>query len=79
MKGKTTNLNMDFTDGDSRFEGQNFKAQKITVSHVSSNDILIYPIESLKASIHSTGDLILYNEPLVIDVDEQSVGRLIIK
>ena len=79
MEGRTKTLNMDFTDGDSRFEGQNFKAEKVTVSHVSSNDLLIYPIESLKASIHSTGDLILYHEPPIIDVDEQSVGKLIIK
>ena len=79
IEGKTSKLNMDFTDGDSRFEGQNFKAQKVILSHVSSNDLLIYPIESLKASIHSTGDLILYNKSPVIEVNELSIGKLIFR
>jgi len=79
IEGETTDLTMYFSDGDSRFVGENFKARKVTVSHVSSNDILIYPIESLKTTIHSTGDLISYNMPPVIEVDEQSIGRLIFK
>jgi len=79
MNGKTKNLNMDFTDGDSRFEGQNFKANHINVSHVTSNDLLIYPIESLKGSILSTGDLLVFNTPPVVDVDELSVGKLVFK
>ena len=70
---------MDFTDGDSRFEGKNFKARHISLSHISSNDLLIYPVESLKASIHSTGNLIVYNKPPTIDVDELSIGNLIFK
>ncbi len=70
---------MFFSDGDSRFEGQNFKAQNVTVSHVSSNDLLIHPVQIIKGTIHSTGDLILYNKPPVVEVDEQSVGKLIFK
>jgi hypothetical protein len=79
MNGKTKNLNMAFTDGDSRFEGENFKANHINVSHVTSNDLLIFPIESLKGSIHSTGNLIVYNTPPLVEVDELSVGKIIFK
>jgi hypothetical protein len=79
ITGKTDDLNISFSDGDTRFEGQNFEAQHISVRQVSSNDILINPIESLTGSIHSVGDVISFNKPPIIDVDVQSDGKLIFK
>ena len=78
IDGHTDNLNVNFSDGDTRFEGENFIAKNITVRNVSSNDILIYPTESVSGTIHSTGDVILYNTPPIVDVEELSVGKLII-
>lgn len=79
IEGNTTNLSINFSDGDTRFEGKNFKANNISVINVSSNDMLIYPIESLMGNIHSTGDVISYNRPPIVTVYELSVGRLIFK
>jgi hypothetical protein len=41
--------------------------------------MILYPEESIVGTIHSTGDVILYNTPPIIDVQELSVGELIIK
>lgn len=79
INGTTTNLNVSFTDGDTRFEGENFIAQNVKVSQVSSNDILINPIQSLTGSIHSVGNVISFNTPPIVEVDVQSNGELIFK
>jgi len=79
LNGNTTNLDINFSDGDTRFEGKNFIAKNISVRQVSSNDMVIFPTESLTGSIHSTGNVIAYNTPPLITVDVQSVGKLIFK
>ena len=77
IDGHTDKLNVNFSDGDTRFEGQNFIVKNITLRNVSSNDILLHPTESVSGTIHSTGDVILYNTPPIVDVEELSVGKLI--
>jgi hypothetical protein len=80
LKGKTNNLNITFSDGDTRFEGENFMANHITVYQVSSNDMLVYPLESIKGTIHSTGNVISYNKPPIVAVDVlNTYGTLIFK
>lgn len=80
IEGETNNLDLSFSDGDTRFEGKEFKAQHIIVRQVSSNDMLIYPVQSLTGSIHSTGDVISFNKPALIEVEELSdYGKLIFK
>ena len=80
LDGTTNNLDLNFSNGDTRFEGENFKAQHIKVRQVSSNDMLIYPVQSLIGSIHSTGDVISFNKPSLIEVEELSdYGKLLFK
>lgn len=79
INGSSNNLDIGFTDGDTRFEGKNFIVQNIDVKNVSSNDIIIYPVESLTGSIHSVGDVISYNRPPIVDVEILSNGELIFK
>jgi len=80
LNGSTTNLDLKFADGDTRFEGENFKAQHILVFQVSSNDMNIYPIQSLKGTIHSTGNIISYNNPPIVEVEVlNDYGELIFK
>lgn len=79
INGTTNILDIGFTDGDTRFEGQNFIAKKVSVRNVSSNDVIVFPTESLTGSIHSTGNVVSYNKPPIIEVDVQSVGKLIFK
>ena len=81
INGLTNNLDIDFFDvNDSRFEGINMKAQHIKIRQISSNDIIVYPIQSLKGSIHSTGDVISYNKPPIVEVTVlNNYGNLIFK
>ena len=81
LEGATDDLDINFFDlCDSRFEGENFIAQKVKVTHISSNDILVYPVESIEGSIRSTGDLICYNTPPIVAVDVMNdYGTLIFK
>ena len=79
LNGTTNNLNLIFSDGDTRFEGENFIAQEVIVKNVSSNDMLVNPVQSLTGTIHSVGDVISFNKPTVVNVEELSVGKLIFK
>lgn len=80
IEGTTNNLDINFSNGDTRFEGKEFVAQHVKVRQVSSNDMLIYPVQSLTGSIHSTGNVILFNKPTAIEVEELSnYGKLIFK
>ncbi len=79
INGTTNSLDVGFSDGDTRFEGENFIAKNVTVRNVSSNDVLINPTESLKGSIHSVGNVISFNKPPIVEVDVLSKGKLIFK
>jgi len=79
INGTTNSLDVGFSDGDTRFEGENFIAKNVTVRNVSSNDVLINPTESLKGTIHSVGNVISFNKPPIVEVDALSKGKLIFK
>ena len=77
--GTSKRLNVNFSDGDTRLEAEDFKVKDINLRNVSSNDMIIYPEDRVVGTIHSTGDVILFNTPPIVDVKELSVGELIIK
>ncbi len=79
INGQTTNLNIGFFAGDSRFEGKNLIATNVKITHKSSNDMLVNPQEKIEGDIFSLGDVLAYNEPLIIDVTEHYQGKLIFK
>ena len=77
ISGKTTNLNITFAAGTSRFEGANLIAQNVSVYNRSSNDMIVNPQQALTGKITGTGDVISVNTPPVITVEEIYTGRLI--
>lgn len=80
LEGNTTNLDIKFADGDTRFNGKNFEAQHIQVFQVSSNDIIVNPKQSIRGTIHSTGNVISYNKPPIVEIDVlNDYGELIFK
>jgi hypothetical protein len=79
LEGTSDKLSVNFSNGDTRLEAKDFKVKDITLRNVSSNDMILYPEESIVGTIHSTGNVILYNTPPIVDVQELSVGELIIK
>lgn len=79
LSGTVENLFIGFYSGDSRFEGRNLIAQNIDIFQRSSNDMIINPQASLKGEIRGTGNVIVVNEPPVVDVKSYYTGRLIVE
>lgn len=81
IKGKTKILEVSFSDGNTRFEGKDLIAQKVNISHISSNDIVVFPVQELSGAIRSTGNVISYNKPPVVTIKvlNPKYGKLIFK
>lgn len=77
ISGTVTDLFIGFYSGDGRFEGANLVAQNIEIFQRSSNDMILNPQQSLTGEIRSTGDVILVNEPPLLDVEVFYTGQLI--
>lgn len=77
INGTANNLNINLVNGNGRFEGENLIAQDVSIIQRSTNDILVNPQQSLTGSILSTGNVISFNQPLIVDVEETFTGRLI--
>jgi len=77
INGQTTNLNVGFFAGDSRFEGKNLMATNVNITHKSSNDMLVNPQNKIEGNIFSLGDVRAFNQPAIVDVTEHYHGRLI--
>lgn len=77
ITGAANNLNINLINGDGRFEGESLVAQDVSIVQRSTNDILVNPQQSLLGSILSTGNVISFNQPPIVDVEETFTGRLI--
>ncbi|WP_158975665.1 head GIN domain-containing protein [Cellulophaga sp. L1A9] len=77
VSGVTNNLSVVFAAGDSRLEAENLIANNVNINHRGSNDMLVNPQESLKGKLLSTGDVISYSKPAVVEVEELYKGELI--
>ncbi|MEZ4792686.1 MAG: head GIN domain-containing protein [Gelidibacter sp.] len=79
ISGSVNDLFIGFYSGDGRFEGAGLVAQNINIFQRSSNDMILNPQQSLTGEIRSTGDVILVNEPPIVDVQVFYTGQLIIQ
>jgi hypothetical protein len=77
IAGNTDELLLNFYFGDGRFEGENLIAKKAKVYHRGSNDMIVKPTESITGKIVSIGDVILKNNPPIIEVEELYQGQVI--
>jgi len=78
ISGTVDDLVVRFYSGDGRFEGADLIALNIEIFQRSSNDMILNPQLSLTGEIRSTGDVILVNEPPVLNVQQFYTGHLII-
>ena len=79
IEGEVQELLVNFYSGDGKFVGPNLYANTINVFHRSSNDLILYPIESIEGNIYGNGNIILKNIPPIIQVTEHYTGKLIIE
>lgn len=77
INGLSNSAILFFSWGDGRFEGENFRVNTMEIFHRGSNDMVLYPIESLTGNIFSTGNAILKNSPFEIFVNQHFTGHLI--
>ncbi|MEO0528036.1 MAG: DUF2807 domain-containing protein, partial [Bacteroidota bacterium] len=79
LTGSVENLDITISAGDSRLEARTLIAQNVTLNHRGTNDVLINPQQSLTGVIRGTGDVVSFNRPSNIDIEELFNGRLIFK
>jgi Putative auto-transporter adhesin, head GIN domain len=78
ISGKTDDFQIGIYNGDGRVEAQNFIAKNIGLYHRGSNDIIVFPTESINGKMVSTGNTILKNNPPIIAVEQLYQGVLIL-
>ncbi|MEP0301769.1 MAG: DUF2807 domain-containing protein, partial [Maribacter dokdonensis] len=77
LKGTAESMSITIAAGDSRIEAETLIADRVTINHRGSNDILVNPQESLTGVLRGTGDVQSYNRPATVEVEELYNGRLI--
>ncbi len=79
LRGIAMSLNVFMASGNSRIDAQHLITKKVTLNHRGTNDLLINPQESISGVIRSIGNVVSYNRPEDINVDEIYRGKLIFK
>tara|TARA_R100000935_G_C2842013_1_gene171881 strand:+ start:22672 stop:23484 length:813 start_codon:yes stop_codon:yes gene_type:complete len=77
LRGQTLNFSIVFASGDSRLEAEALMADNISFNHRGSNDMRLNPQESLKGTLRGTGDVVSFNRPAVVEVEQLYKGELI--
>ena len=77
ISGQVENLFVGFYSGAGIFHGEDLISQKVRIYHRGSNDMYVNPQESLTGELRGTGDLISFNNPPVIGVEQFYTGKLI--
>ncbi len=79
LRGSTFRFNVTIAAGDSRVEAEELIAEEVVINHRGSNDILTNPQQILRGVIRGTGDVLSFNRPDSVSVEELYRGRLIFK
>ena len=77
LSGSAKEAEIQFFDGDSRLEGEDFLVEELVIFQRSTQQMIIHPTVSLVGEIRGYGDVIAVNRPLVVDVEEYFEGTLI--
>ncbi len=77
LKGSVENFTVFFANGDSRLDAPNLIVQNYEIFHRGTNKMILFPVQSLKGELRSSGNVIAKNRPPVVDVQEFYTGRLI--
>ena len=77
LSGQTDDARLNLYDGNGRIEAGNLIAQNMTVFHRGSNDMVVYPIQSITGKMVSTGNIVLKNVPPIVNVEQLYYGKVI--
>jgi len=77
ISGTTNDLGLYYFSGIGKFEGENLIANNVIVYHRGDNSLKVFPQQSLTGGIYGTGNLISFNRPAVVEIEEHFMGKLI--
>jgi len=77
ISGQTNEAIIDFYAGDGRIEAPNLTVQTVKVFHRGSNDMIVRPMQSIIGRMVSTGNIILKNNPPIVNVEQLYQGHVI--
>jgi hypothetical protein len=77
LSGKTDELYAGIYSGDGRIEAEDLYAKNVSFFHRGTNDMLLYPTDILQGELVGIGNVIYYNEPSNISVEDNGPGQLI--
>jgi hypothetical protein len=77
ISGTTNEANLNLYAGDGRIDASNLTSQTIKVYHRGSNDMIVRPMQSITGKMVSTGDVILKNNPPIVEVQQLYQGQVI--
>ncbi len=77
LSGTSTDFNVTIAAGDSRIEAENLNADTVVINHRGTNDILTNPQLAVRGIIRGNGNVICFNRPEIIAVEEIFNGRLL--
>lgn len=79
IKGSATYLYVNLAGSNPRFEGENLIVQNAELFARSTNDILINVANEVSGNLYSTGDVLLYKEPLLMNLTAHYTGKVVVK
>ncbi|GGE37859.1 DUF2807 domain-containing protein [Psychroflexus planctonicus] len=77
LKGNTTRMNIGFYSGSGRIFAENLAAEEISIYHRGFADVHVYPVEKISGELRSTGNLILYNQPPIQNLETFFTGEIL--
>ena len=77
LRGSAERFTATIAAGDSRIEAEELVVGEVVINHRGSNDMLVNPQQILRGVIRGTGDVLSFNRPDSVDVEELFRGRLI--
>ncbi len=77
LSGQAETFSITVAAGDSRIEAADLVAGTVQLNHRGSNDILVWPTERISGVIRGYGDVLSFNRPPTVEVEETFRGRLL--
>ena len=77
LRGRTGEFSVTVAAGDSRVEAEDLIAETVQLNHRGSNEVLVHPTTRISGVIRGYGDVLSYNRPGEVAVEETFRGRLI--
>jgi len=79
LRGTTDAFNVTVAAGDTRIEAETLEAQNVLLNHRGSNGVFVNPQQRISGVIRGYGDVISFNRPAAVEVEEIFEGRLIFR